>query len=44
MEERAMNTDNTRELLEEIDGYIEDLFGTSDEVLDATLRDSRRAS
>jgi caffeoyl-CoA O-methyltransferase len=42
MEERAMNTDNTRELLEEIDGYIEDLFGTSDEVLDATLRDSRR--
>jgi predicted O-methyltransferase YrrM len=28
--------------LEEIDGYIEDLFGTSDEVLEATLRDSRR--
>ena len=37
-----MNTENTRELLEEIDGYIEDLFGTSDEVLEATLRDSRR--
>src|ERR671920_2508059 len=37
-----MNTENTRELLEEIDGYIEDLFGTSDEILEATLRDSRR--
>jgi predicted O-methyltransferase YrrM len=37
-----MNTENTRELLEQIDGYIEDLFGTSDEVLEATLRDSRR--
>ena len=37
-----MNTENTRELLEEIDGYIEHLFGTSDEVLEATLRDSRR--
>ena len=37
-----MNTENTRELLEEIDGYIEGLFGTSDEVLEATLRDSRR--
>ena len=37
-----MNTENTRELLEEIDGYIEDLFGSSDEVLEATLRDSRR--
>ena len=37
-----MNTDNTMELLEEIDGYIEHLFGTSDEVLEATLRDSRR--
>src|SRR3954468_8437104 len=37
-----MNTEDTRELLEEIDGYIEDLFGTSDEVLEATLRDSRR--
>jgi caffeoyl-CoA O-methyltransferase len=42
MEEREMNTENTRELLEEIDGYIEHLFGTSDEVLEATLRDSRR--
>jgi caffeoyl-CoA O-methyltransferase len=42
MEEREMNTEDTRELLEEIDSYIEDLFGTSDEVLEATLRDSRR--
>jgi caffeoyl-CoA O-methyltransferase len=42
MEEREMNTGNTGELLEEIDGYIEHLFGTSDEVLEATLRDSRR--
>jgi caffeoyl-CoA O-methyltransferase len=42
MEEREMNTENTRELLEEIDGYIEHLFGTSDEVLETTLRDSRR--
>jgi caffeoyl-CoA O-methyltransferase len=42
MEEREMNTEDTRELLEEIDGYIEHLFGTSDEVLEATLRDSRR--
>jgi len=37
-----MNTEDTRGLLEEIDGYIERLFGTSDEVLEATLRDSRR--
>jgi caffeoyl-CoA O-methyltransferase len=37
-----MNTEDTRGLLEEIDGYIEDLFATSDEVLEATLRDSRR--
>jgi caffeoyl-CoA O-methyltransferase len=42
MEERDMNTEDTRELLEEIDGYIEHLFGTSDEILEATLRDSRR--
>jgi caffeoyl-CoA O-methyltransferase len=42
MEEREMNTGDTTELLEEIDGYIEHLFGTSDEVLEATLRDSRR--
>jgi caffeoyl-CoA O-methyltransferase len=42
MEERGMNTENTRELLEMIDEYIEHLFGTSDEVLEATLRDSRR--
>ena len=38
-----MNPEDTIELLEEIDGYIEDLFGTSDEILEATLRDSRRA-
>ena len=38
-----MNTDNTRELLQEIDTYIEDLFAPSDEVLEAALRDSRRA-
>ena len=38
-----MNTDDTRGLLREIDGYIEDLFGPSDEVLEAALRDSRRA-
>jgi caffeoyl-CoA O-methyltransferase len=37
-----MNTEDTRGLLEEIDGYIEDQFGTSDEVLEATLKDSRR--
>jgi caffeoyl-CoA O-methyltransferase len=42
MEELTMNTEDTRQLLEEIDGYVEDLFGTSDEVLEATLRDSRR--
>jgi len=42
MEERGMNTENTREFLETIDEYIEHLFGTSDEVLEATLRDSRR--
>jgi caffeoyl-CoA O-methyltransferase len=38
-----MNTEDTRGLLEEIDGYIEDQFGTSDEVLEATLKDSRRS-
>lgn len=38
-----MNTDDTRELLREIDGYVEDLFAPSDEVLEAALRDSRRA-
>jgi predicted O-methyltransferase YrrM len=37
-----MNTEDTRELLKEIDGYIENLFGPSDEVLEAALRDSRR--
>jgi caffeoyl-CoA O-methyltransferase len=42
MEEREMNSEDTRELLERIDVYIEDLFGTSDEVLEATLGDSRR--
>jgi predicted O-methyltransferase YrrM len=38
-----MNTDDTRELLSEIDGYIEKLFDPSDEILEAALRDSRRA-
>ncbi len=38
-----MNTDDTIELLREIDAYIEDLFELSDEVLAAALRDSRRA-
>ncbi len=37
-----MNTEDTRELLEDIDAYIEGLFGPSDEVLEAALRDSRR--
>lgn len=38
-----MNTDQTRELLREIDGYVEDLFAPTDEILEAALRDSRRA-
>jgi caffeoyl-CoA O-methyltransferase len=38
-----MNTDDTIGLLREIDAYIEDLFDPSDEVLEAALRDSRRA-
>jgi caffeoyl-CoA O-methyltransferase len=38
-----MNTDDTRELLREIDTYVEDLFVPSDEILEAALRDSRRA-
>jgi caffeoyl-CoA O-methyltransferase len=38
-----MNTDDTTELLREIDAYIEDLFGSSDEILETALRDSRRA-
>ncbi|HZB09459.1 MAG TPA: O-methyltransferase [Rubrobacter sp.] len=38
-----MNTDETRELLQEIDAYVEDLFTPSDEILEAALRDSRRA-
>src|SRR5215208_656435 len=38
-----MNTDDTRELLREIDTYVEDLFSSSDEILEAALRDSRRA-
>src|SRR5215207_9441436 len=38
-----MNTDDTRELLREIDTYVEDLFSPSDEILEAALRDSRRA-
>src|SRR5918994_1466087 len=43
MEDCAMNTDETRELLQEIDAYVEDLFTPSDEILEAALRDSRRA-
>jgi predicted O-methyltransferase YrrM len=43
MEGSTMNTDDTRELLREIDTYIEDLFVPPDEVLEAALRDSRRA-
>ena len=39
-----MNTDDTRELLQEIDTYVEDLFSTSDDTLEAALRDSRRAT
>lgn len=38
-----MNTDDTRELLREIDSYVEDLFSPTDEILEAALRDSRRA-
>jgi predicted O-methyltransferase YrrM len=38
-----MDTEDTRELLQEIDTYIEDLFGSSDEILETALRDSRRA-
>ncbi|HET7271835.1 MAG TPA: O-methyltransferase [Rubrobacter sp.] len=38
-----MNGDDTRELLRKIDNYIEELFAPSDEVLEAALRDSRRA-
>src|ERR671915_2582723 len=38
-----MNTGDTRELLQEIDSYVEDLFAPSDEILEAALRDSRRA-
>ncbi len=30
-----MTTEDTTKLLEEIDGYIEDLFGPSDEALEA---------
>ncbi len=38
-----MNKDDMSGLLREIDAYIEDLFSTSDDTLEATLRDSRRA-
>ena len=38
-----MNTDDTRELLREIDAYVENLFSPSDGALEAALRDSRRA-
>jgi len=43
MEELTMNSDDTRELLRQIDTYVEDLFSPSDEILDAALRDSRRS-
>jgi predicted O-methyltransferase YrrM len=43
MEGSTMNTDDTIGLLREIDAYIEDLFDPSDEILEAALRDSRRA-
>src|SRR5215207_3930342 len=43
MEDCAMNTDETRDLLREIDAYVEDLFAPADEILEAALRDSRRA-
>lgn len=35
--------DDTRELLGEIDRYVEDLFATNDEVLEQTLRASKEA-
>lgn len=38
-----MNTDDMSGLLREIDAYVEDLFSTSDDTLEAALRDSRRA-
>jgi caffeoyl-CoA O-methyltransferase len=38
-----VNGDDTRELLREIDNYVEDLFAPPDEILEAALRDSRRA-
>lgn len=37
-----MNTDELRVLLQEIDVYIEGLFESSDDVLEAALNDSRR--
>ena len=38
-----MNTDDMSGLLREIDAYVEDLFSTSDDTLEAALRDSRLA-
>lgn len=38
-----MSQDDTQRLLREIDAYVEDLFVTSDETLEAALRESRRA-
>ena len=38
-----MNTDSTTKLLEDIDAYVEGLFAPPDEVLEAALRESRRA-
>ena len=38
-----MNTDSTTKLLYDIDAYVEGLFAPPDEVLEAALRESRRA-
>ncbi len=38
-----MSDDETRELLREIDAYVEGLFAPPDEALEAALRDSREA-
>lgn len=38
-----MSEDRTRELLREIDAYVEGLFAPPDEALEAALRDSREA-
>ena len=38
-----MNRDSTMKLLDDIDAYVEGLFALPDEVLEAALRESRRA-